>query len=134
MCGTLLSVRAHACVIAQCHGSDLVSRYRCAERTYGRQGEAAGGGTSVWGRTGAAGPGSEEGGSDRASVPSASRAPGSTRRGHIRSGVTPKTFCGGGATRRRGGAAVCAHGKKEITQPDENPKMTQNYIRITMTI
>lgn len=65
MCGTLLSVRAHACVIAQCHGSDLVSRYRCAERTYGRQGQAAGGGTSVWGRTGAAGPGSEEGGSDR---------------------------------------------------------------------
>lgn len=65
MRGNLLSVRAHTCVIAQCHGSDLVSRYRCAERTYGRQGKAAGGGTSVWGRTGAAGPGSEEGGSDR---------------------------------------------------------------------
>lgn len=49
MRATLLSVRAHTCVIAQCHGSDLVSRYRCAERTYGRQAKAAGGGTSVGG-------------------------------------------------------------------------------------
>lgn len=51
-----------------------------------------------------------------ASVPSASRAPGSMRRGHVRSGVTPQSFCGGGggggATRRRGGDAVGAHGKE----------------------
>lgn len=49
MRGALLSVR----VIGQCHSSDLARRYRCTERTYGRQGRQQGegrasGADSIW--------------------------------------------------------------------------------------
>lgn len=136
MRGTLLCARACVGVIGQCHSSDLARRYRCTERTYGRQGKAAWGRAEHLGRTpfGAAGPGSEEGGSDRGTSAICEE---SARLNEERSHPLwsdPKILL---RQRRNAAAERRGCGVRAWIQPTNgagsNP-MPQNYFRITMNI
>lgn len=137
MRGTLPCARACVCVIGQCHSSDLARRHRCAERTYGRQGKAAWGRAERLGRTpfGAAGPGSEEGGSDRGTSANCEESAGLNEERSHPLWSDPRILLrrrrNAAAERRRCGLRAWI---ETNSGAGSNQKMTQNYIRITLNI